>query len=62
MSAPEMLPPTNMVGDARREYNERVDIWTIGCIIFNMFTGMPPFVSEKDKLYELHHDVREGNW
>ena len=25
------------------EYDEKCDMWSIGCILFTMLTGMPPF-------------------
>lgn len=27
----------------KKSYDEAVDIWSCGCIIFNMVTGIPPF-------------------
>jgi serine/threonine protein kinase len=36
LRAPELL-------DSVKNYNESVDIWSLGCIIFNMVTGIPPF-------------------
>lgn len=26
-----------------KRYDEKVDIWSCGCLIFNMVTGIPPF-------------------
>ena len=34
--APELLPK-------KKTYSEAADIWSLGCIIFNMSTGIPPF-------------------
>ena len=45
MSAPELLPPFEFLKNPElRHYNEQVDVWTLGCIVFNMITGVPPFV------------------
>ena len=49
-SAPEMLPPVNRIEDDRRYYGRKADIWMLGCIIFNMVTGIPPFYADGDKL------------
>ena len=43
MSAPELLPAINPLKDPRRYYGQQVDMWIIGCIIFNMVAGVPPF-------------------
>ena len=36
----------------------------LGCIIFNMVTGVPPFFSDetKDSDAELNLRIREGSW
>ncbi len=28
---------------AKKKYDEAVDMWSMGCLIFNMVTGVPPF-------------------
>ena len=38
--------PKNYIKDPRRFYGKKVDLWMLGCIIFNMVTGVPPFYSE----------------
>ena len=48
-SAPEMLPPINPLKDSRRYYGKQVDLWMLGCFIFNMITGVPPFFADNSK-------------
>ncbi len=48
--APELL-----VGDA--QYGKAVDIWSIGCILAEMITGLPLFPGESD-IDTLHHIMR----
>ena len=46
MSAPELLPPINHLKNPRRYYNQQVDMWILGCLIYNMVTGVPTFFTE----------------
>lgn len=46
--APEVL---NKVG-----HGKPVDWWTLGCIIFEMLTGLPPYFSNKRQ--ELFEDIK----
>ena len=48
-SAPELLPPINPIANPRRNYGQKIDMWMLGCMMFNMVTGVPPFFSEQDK-------------
>jgi serine/threonine protein kinase len=43
MCAPEMLPQESFLTDAKRNYGHQVDMWTLGCIAFNLACGFPPF-------------------
>ena len=40
------------------EYNEKVDIWAIGVIIFNIIVGKPPF--NADNCADLYNKVDQG--
>ena len=57
-----MLRPKNFIKDATRFYGKKVDIWMLGCLIFNMVTGVPPFYSETGKSQdcEMFDRIREG--
>ncbi len=45
-SAPEMT--------GGNKYNEKIDLWSIGCVLFFVLTKYPPFNTKNiAKLYEL---------
>ena len=53
MRAPELL-------DKIKNYDESVDIWSLGCIIYNMVTGIPPFYdSDESQMYCM---IRMGKY
>ena len=59
MCAPEVLPSD----DRSVQLTNSADIWTLGCIIFNMVTGAPPFVEDKYiNETPLFEQIRSGNW
>lgn len=63
MSAPEILPPINILKNPRRYYNQQVDIWLLGCLMFNMVTGVPPFFNDaKNSDSEIYAKIRAGGW
>lgn len=57
-SAPEMLPAQDE--EAKRSYGVASDTWAFGCLVFNLFTGVPPFIG--DAQWELFKNIRSGNW
>jgi serine/threonine protein kinase len=48
---PEYLAPEVLLGE---DYNKSVDWWSLGTLIFEMLTGLPPFYDEDvQKMYNL---------
>jgi len=63
MSAPELLPRQNYLKENRRYYDQQVDIWTLGCLIFNMVTCVPPWYNDILKHdSEVYEKIRESEW
>lgn len=48
----EYMPPEMIRGKA---YNQAVDWWALGALIFEMVTGYPPFQHKNRK--KLHHKI-----
>lgn len=44
----------------RRKYDCQVDIWSLGCIVFNLFTGVPPFYEPTTT--ELFNKIKSASW
>jgi serine/threonine protein kinase len=52
---PEYLPPEML---RQQPYSKTVDWWELGCIIYEMFAGLPPFSDENQNHmnYAIQHD------
>jgi len=51
--APEILDPTN------RGYTKKVDSWSLGCVLYIILGGYPPFSNEDPEL-DLHNAILNG--
>ena len=47
-------------GEKNTGYNEKVDIWSLGTLCYEMIVGHSPFMGANFK--ELYHNVKEGNY
>ena len=45
-ASPEMI--------LHEEYDKSVDIWAIGCVAYELFTGRPPFYNENERLTTIN--------
>lgn len=61
MSGPEMALQENFLSDSKRHYGLPVDMWNLGCIIYNMVCGIPPFEGEKSN-FHLTLNQKEQQW
>ncbi len=52
---PEYLAP-EVIG--RKGHGKAVDWWSVGCIIFEMLTGNPPFTLKGDDKNQLFDDIK----
>jgi len=50
-SAPEMRGGST--------YDSKVDMWSIGCVLFYMMTGFPPF--NPKLIAKFHNNIQTGN-
>jgi serine/threonine protein kinase len=52
---PEYLPPEML---RQQPYSKAVDWWAFGCLVYEMFTGVPPFYDENKNhmYYAIQHD------
>jgi len=45
----------------KKGYREEVDIWSFGCLVFRMLTGIPPFSGPDNRLKALGKRILENN-
>jgi polo-like kinase 1 len=51
--APEVL-------EGKQGHSYEVDVWSLGCITYNMFTGVPPFFETNQTI--LFEKIRACKW
>jgi len=59
VGTPFYLAPCLIRG--RNGYTERVDIWSVGCICYQLAYGATPF-EDSNSFAELYLRIAEGNW
>jgi protein-serine/threonine kinase len=55
---PEYLAPEIV---DRKGHGFAVDWWSVGCIIYEMLTGQPPFILQNGNRDELFENIRKCN-
>jgi serine/threonine protein kinase len=55
---PEYLAPEIV---DRKGHGFAVDWWSVGCIVFEMLTGTPPFILNNGNKEELFENIRKCN-
>lgn len=55
---PEYLAPEIV---DRKGHGLAVDWWSVGCIIYEMLTGQPPFILQNGNKEELFENIRKCN-
>jgi serine/threonine protein kinase len=55
---PEYLAPEIVDG---KGHGKAVDWWSVGCIIYEMLTGMPPFTLKDNNRVELFKNIKSCN-
>ena len=52
------MPPEMLIGDGK--YNEKVDIWSLGVVLYMVLSGDPPFNGETEKI--INNNVIIGEY
>eukprot|EP01041_Mallomonas_annulata_P012602 gene12602-26528_t len=62
VGTPAYLSPELLNGKKTNGYTRAVDWWALGCLIYELMTGMPPFCKSKhDSKFEIYLRVLKGN-
>jgi len=49
---PTFLSP-EIINKKSLKFCEKTDVWSLGCIIYNMITGIPPFYDDDEDNLKL---------
>jgi len=60
MSAPELIPNEDDVLQKARKYDTLVDVWSLSCVMFNLFTGVPPFFEASN--LQMFKRIKNNDW
>jgi serine/threonine protein kinase len=52
---PEYLPPEIL---DNKGHDKSADWWTLGCLIYEMLTGSPPYVLNPNKRDDMYEEIR----
>ena len=56
---PEYLAPEILLSNGTQAYDKTVDWWSLGCLIYEMLAGYPPFSNKVRK--QLYTDILQVN-
>ena len=56
----DYLPPEMLARDGGKEYDNSVDIWSLGILAYEFVVGQPPFETGSHKL--THDKIRRLNF
>ena len=59
IGTPLFMDP-KMLGEPKRPYDEKVDIWSLGAIFYQLFTGQPLY--DANNMNELKQKVQSGDY